>query len=413
MTASRLAEVEAPEWGEKQRCLIEDVALDDARTRLVSGPFRAGKSLAGVYGFMDYVCQWAGRDFILASHSQKQLDAAVLENVKTWCDLVGLGYRRVENHYVVEAFGGRGSNRLWTLLGSNASSVNRARSFTGAGALIDEATLCPEDFVKQLVTRCSVPGSKIVALTNPDSPHHWLHREWIEGGGAEHDLFEMRDNPSLSEEYVKEQEGLYHGAALRRGVFGEWVTAEGAIYPFVPVDAAPATDAVSWVIAADWASSGWTHALLFGLYADGTTHVVSEYVYNGQESGWLDEIEQAERIADRLAAGRKISMAVADKSNPRFVKALGHVLKCGAFKSYTEPRHEVKRGCDLTRIWFEQRFVQLDPRCRETIRQLNIYRWDPRAAILGEDKPVKEDDHGCDAMRYGVWAIAQAKLRAG
>ena len=32
--------------------------------------------------------------------------------------------------------------------------------------------------------------------------------------------------------------------------------------------------------------------------------------------------------------------------------------------------------------------------------ELAGYRWDTRASERGEDKPVKEDDHSVDALRY-------------
>jgi phage terminase large subunit len=30
------------------------------------------------------------------------------------------------------------------------------------------------------------------------------------------------------------------------------------------------------------------------------------------------------------------------------------------------------------------------------------YRWDPKATERGEDKPLKENDHSVDALRYVV-----------
>jgi phage terminase large subunit len=33
------------------------------------------------------------------------------------------------------------------------------------------------------------------------------------------------------------------------------------------------------------------------------------------------------------------------------------------------------------------------------------YVWDPKAAKVGEDSPVKANDHHCDATRYGVMGL--------
>ena len=41
-------------------------------------------------------------------------------------------------------------------------------------------------------------------------------------------------------------------------------------------------------------------------------------------------------------------------------------------------------------------------RARTLVREMHGYVWDERWAKIGEDRPVKHDDHGCDALRYAV-----------
>lgn len=43
-------------------------------------------------------------------------------------------------------------------------------------------------------------------------------------------------------------------------------------------------------------------------------------------------------------------------------------------------------------------------RCPVLWRELQGYVWDPAAQARGEDSPLKVDDHGPDALRYGVMA---------
>jgi phage terminase large subunit len=40
--------------------------------------------------------------------------------------------------------------------------------------------------------------------------------------------------------------------------------------------------------------------------------------------------------------------------------------------------------------------------CSELIRELPAYMWDPDALKVGKEKPIKSNDHGCDALRYGI-----------
>ena len=43
--------------------------------------------------------------------------------------------------------------------------------------------------------------------------------------------------------------------------------------------------------------------------------------------------------------------------------------------------------------------------CTGTIKEFASYVWDDKALERGEDKPVKQHDHGCDAVRYFVSTV--------
>ncbi len=38
--------------------------------------------------------------------------------------------------------------------------------------------------------------------------------------------------------------------------------------------------------------------------------------------------------------------------------------------------------------------------CKNIIEQVQGYAWDPKAADRGEDKPIKQNDHAVDSVRY-------------
>src|SRR5690606_8882998 len=104
-----------------------------------------------------------------------------------------------------------------------------------AGCLLDELTLLPENFVKMLLSRLSVPGAKFFASTNPDSPFHWAKTDFID---REAELtckvfsFHIDDNPALDEDYKRELKREYQGLWYKRYIEGLWVMAEGAVYDF-------------------------------------------------------------------------------------------------------------------------------------------------------------------------------------
>jgi len=46
--------------------------------------------------------------------------------------------------------------------------------------------------------------------------------------------------------------------------------------------------------------------------------------------------------------------------------------------------------------------LKIHESCRGLIEEMGTYVWDEKAQARGEDKPLKQNDHGCDALRYAV-----------
>ena len=42
-------------------------------------------------------------------------------------------------------------------------------------------------------------------------------------------------------------------------------------------------------------------------------------------------------------------------------------------------------------------------KCTNMIKEIEGYVWDTKAAERGEDEPLKQNDHLCDALRYAVY----------
>jgi hypothetical protein len=48
--------------------------------------------------------------------------------------------------------------------------------------------------------------------------------------------------------------------------------------------------------------------------------------------------------------------------------------------------------------------------CKRLIGEVEGYCWDPRAAEIGEDKPLKRGDHLCDSLRYSIFSYFGDKI---
>ena len=151
-------------------------------------------------------------------------------------------------------------------------------------------------------------GRSFLGDTNPDSPYHYLHSEFIAAGLPERDLkrwrFDLYDNPVLSPEYIERLNRMHAPGTLwhRRMVLGEWVVAEGAVYDML--DTAPGGAHVVTelpqkfervVIGVDYGTSNPTVFLAAGL-KERTWTVFSEYRYDGREGRQRTDEEHCSRV---------------------------------------------------------------------------------------------------------------------
>ena len=67
--------------------------------------------------------------------------------------------------------------------------------------------------------------------------------------------------------------------------------------------------------------------------------------------------------------------------------------------------NDVLDGIRLMSTLFELKKIMVHERCTGLIDELRSYVWDEKAARIGEDRPVKDLDHGPDSARYRCNAL--------
>lgn len=285
---------------------------------------------------------------------------------------------------------------------NDARSEGKIRGLTLQGAYCDELTLFPKDFFVMLLSRLRVPGAKLIATTNPDSPQHWLKREYIDRM-AELDMLTMRflleDNTTLDPQYVAAVKAEYTGMFYRRFILGEWCVAEGLIYPMfdkaVHVKSLPHPQG-EWYVSVDY---GTLNAFSAGLWCyDGTTaYRVAEYYYSGREQKQQRTNTQYLQSIQQLTAGKSISAVIVDPSAASFIAELrqaGFLVRKG--------KNDVVEGIRRTAAALEQGKLLFSPDCKNSFREFALYRWDESSS---QDRPIKENDHAMDDIRYFVSTI--------
>lgn len=291
---------------------------------------------------------------------------------------------------------------------SDARSEEKIRGITLSGAYLDEITLAPEPFFAMLLSRLSTTGAKLFGTTNPDSPRHWLKVNYLDNPDL--DIYRLKflldDNTTLPPDYIDNLKREYTGVFYRRFILGEWVAAEGAIYPMFErgrhvSDQLPEMR-MTW-ICADIGHTNPTAFLRLGAGKDGRIWVLDEYYH---QVGINTLAKSPKQYAQDMAAfASKIEtppdVVVIDPAAEGFILQLKEEAPALRVR---RADNAVLEGIQLVASAIDAGLLMIHPRCRHLIDELQGYSWDPKAQERGEDRPIKKNDHACDALRYGLMA---------
>ena len=297
---------------------------------------------------------------------------------------------------------GRLFGRLIYLEGVNdARAESKIRGMTLQGAYCDELTLFTEDFFSMLLSRLSCTGAKLIATTNPDSPMHWLKVKYMDRASELNMLilkFLIDDNTFLDQEYVENLKKEYVGVFYDRFIRGLWVVAEGLIYPDIangqgiaePEDRQYAQRYIS----IDYGTLNPFSAGLYGL-CKGVWYRYDEYYHSGRDTN--RQLTDAEYYVEleKLAGKRHVEAVVID---PSAASMIAEIKKHGRFR-VIQANNEVVDGIRETAKAFSQGRIKVTKNCSGAIVEFSSYRWDDKKQ---EDKPIKENDHAMDEIRYFV-----------
>lgn len=283
----------------------------------------------------------------------------------------------------------------------------RLRGLTGAGAYVDELTLIPEAFFQRLIDRQSVPGAKIFATTNPDNPGHWVRKLWLNRAaelGIRTWHFTLEDNPALTAEYVARMKKAFTGLWHRRYILGHWVMSQGAIYEAWDPDrhvVSKLPPITRWICdSIDYGTINPLSNLLIGLGADGRLYVTSEWRHDSRAARrQMTDSEYSQARREWLhGLGVHPEWTVVDPSASSYIEQLHR----DGITGVAPADNSVLDGIRTVAALIAADRLRVHESCTGLITELPGYSWDDEAAERGEDKPIKADDHACDALRYGI-----------
>lgn len=278
------------------------------------------------------------------------------------------------------------------------------RGMTAFGAYVNEASLANEKVFKEIISRCSGDGARIVFDTNPDNPEHWLKKEYIDSK-SENIIsyhFELDDNTFLSPRYIQNiKESTPSGMFYDRDIRGLWVTGEGVVYSDFDsnkhfINDVDNIEFETYIAGVDWGYSHFGSIVVFGIDKLNNWYLLEEHAKQFKEIDYWAEV--ALDIKERYG---NINF-YCDSARPEHVERFRRerIRAINADKSVLSGIEEVARLIKLGR------FFVVSDKVKVFKKEIYNYVWDEKTG-----NPVKENDDVMDSMRYAIYSHMRLKAR--
>lgn len=275
----------------------------------------------------------------------------------------------------------------------------------------DEIAKWNKDVFAMLQSRLDKPYSCFDGACNPEYPTHWLKqfidREDIDSYIQKYTIF---DNPFLPRSFVEALQKEYRGTVYeKRYIFGEWALAEGLIFPMY---ADALADVPTWhegakrnyCLSIDYGTLNAFAALLWEQHED-VWYGSRLYYYSGRDTGTQKTDEEYAAALDAMLTDvfeyykergmhEKLETIV-DPSAASFITLL---QKRNHYK-VRKADNDVLDGIRETANAIHSGKIKISRNIKEWEQEAGGYVWD---SSEGAEKPIKVNDHLCDAVRYFV-----------
>lgn len=402
-------------FSKKQKQVLswwENEKYKDKEAIICDGSVRAGKTVIMSLSYIFWAMEsYDEEQFGMAGKTIGSLRRNVIRPLKKM--LRGRGYAVKDNRTdnILEITKNGKTNYFFLFGGKDEASQDLVQGLTAAGFFFDEVALMPQSFVNQATARLSVEGAKSWFNCNPAGPHHWFKIEWIDKLTEKNAIrihFMMEDNPSLSQKVISRFKRMYSGVFYDRFIRGLWVLSEGIIFDNFDKETMvkePPTDipANQYYVSIDYGTQNATVFLLWGRYGK-QWYCIDEWYYSGRESSRQKTDEEYSQALKEFTEDKKVTIIV-DPSAASFIAQLQkdgfNVLKAN---------NDVLDGIRATQVAMNRGDVYFSSKCKHLFKEFSSYIWDEKASERGEDKPIKQYDHACDALRYFVYTNLHKRI---
>jgi PBSX family phage terminase large subunit len=301
-----------------------------------------------------------------------------------------------------------------------ANDVGQEKKFRGPtllDAYADEVTTWSKSVFKMLRTRMDKAGATLLGTTNPDNPLHYIKTDYIDRVNEISIRlwhFVLDDNPGLTDEYKANliAENPPGTVYYLRFILGLWVAAEGLVYNMFDAAKNVVHDLPHrWsnlVVGVDFGAASVTTYIMLGRAAEGP-HVGKwiawkEYYHDASSKTAKTTYEFSNDMKEFLKRDggqwNVSSIEVDPSASPLKVQ-----FRRDGMVGMKDADNAVQKGIMDVAAAFSSGKLLIHESCKHLLAEIQAYTWDPAAKSKGEDKPVKQNDHCLDALRYGARRI--------
>lgn len=414
----------------KQQAFLE-AALNKSRFKSIRyiGGVGSGKTLIGCITVLHWAVLYPG-DYLIARQYMPELKTTTYRTFLDVCPPELIIERRVADMEItVHTVGGKKS----TIFFRGLEEPDKLRSMNLSGAYIDEANQVTETAYMLLQGRLRGSGLRKIILTQNPGGHDWswkwhADKKHIADPGVAAQFISIRapstENIHLPDGYIDTMLATWSDERIRREIMGDEDSFEGQVYnefdrsihvvkPFrIPDD---------WVkrIGIDHGYRNAAAWIYGAISPDGDVYIYREYyqkerliedICKDNKALWLkdEKFEQA-----RIDPSTRAARGTTGKSD---WDAYCENLPSG-FPILTA-NNEVNQGIDRVKSYLKPdkrgkpRLFIFDT-CLNLLDEIAQYKWQEnpvsqQGKVNDKEKPVKHNDHACDALRYLIMTCPEA-----
>lgn len=370
---------------------------------IASGAKRAGKTYVFILLFLMHIASYEnkGLNFIIGGATQASIRRNVLDDM----ELILGKELKLDKSNAVKIFG----NKVYVFDGQNADSWKKARGFTSAGAFLNEGTALHDTFIKEVFSRCSYKGARILVDTNPENPMHPVKKDYIDNSGQKLSngrlnikafQFTLFDNTFLDSEYVESIiASTPTGMFTDRDIYGKWVAAEGVVYKdfneeihYITEEEYNQKQIKKKYAGVDWGYEHHGSIVVIAEDMEGKRYLIEEHAYQHKE------IDDWVKIAKGVIERHGNILFYCDTARTEHISRFGKegIKARYADKSVLSGIEVVARGFKLNELFIIEDKVNLFK------DEIYNYVWDEK-----KDEPVKANDDCLDALRYAIYTSSK------